>query len=329
MTTDNNKKSAASRELLLKLYRDIRLIRRFEETGAEMYKKGSIQGYFHTCIGQEGVAAGACEAIRRDDYIVSTHRGHGHCIAKGADIKRMMAELFGKAAGYSHGRGGSMHIADRDTGNIGANGIVGGGIPLAGGVGMGIRVEGSDKVVISFFGDGAANNGVFAETVNMAGIFKLPVIFVLENNCFAATTHISETTICETMAQRASALGIEGITITGNDPLDIYEAVAEAAEKARRGEGPTLIETMTFRFQGHHINDSASYVADEHKVNWKEGDPFDIMLAHCSAAGIGSDEIEVIDSEIESILNEAVEFAEQAVEPDVSTFLKDIAEYDV
>jgi len=328
-TATSNNTTVPNRETLLKLYRDIRLIRRFEETGAEAYHKGLIQGYFHTCLGQEGVAAGACEAVRLDDYIVSTHRGHGHCIAKGADIKRMMADLFGTASGYSNGRGGSMHIADRATGNIGANGIVGGGIPLAGGVGMGIKVEGSDKVVLSFFGDGAANNGVFAETVNMAGIFNLPVLFILENNGYAATTHISETTLCNTMAPRAAALGVEAVTVSGNDPLDIYNAVLTAADKARKGKGPTLIEAMTYRYQGHHINDKAAYVPDDHKADWEESDPLDIMLAHLKKAEVPDDEIESINSKIEADLLEAVTFAENDKQPDIRTFLEDIKEYDI
>jgi len=326
--TANINSDAPSNAVLLRLYRDILTIRRFEETGMERYRNGFIRGYFHTCIGQEGVAAGACAAIRPDDYIVSTHRGHGHCIAKGADLNRMMAELFGKESGYSHGRGGSMHIADRATGNIGANGIVGAGIPLATGVGMGIKLERSDRVVVCFFGDGAANNGVFAESLNLAAVHSLPVIFMLENNCYAATTHISETSLCEQLAPRAAGYSVEALTVRGNDPLDIYRAVGSAAEKARRGGGPTLIEAMTFRYLGHHVNDPGTYVPEDSLNEWKLSDPLDIMRDYLKRSDEPDATLDALENEVESAIRDAVDFAESSPEPDVGTFLADVAEYD-
>lgn len=295
----------------------------------ELYRAGKIHGYFHACIGQEGVAAGVCAALNPDDYIVSTHRGHGHCIAKGADVKRMMAELFGRETGYSKGRGGSMHIADRTTGNVGANGIVGGGIPLSIGVGMGIKIEKSAKVVACFFGDGAANNGVFAESVNIAAVQLLPVIFVIENNCYAATTYIGETSRCTDLAPRAAAYGIRTATVRGNDPTDIYDAALEAANLCREGKGPFLIEAMTHRFFGHHINDSGAYVPDTIRRSWKDRDPLDIMKRYMKNAGLSIDDAAAIDALVEGLLNEAVSFAGQSPEPDMNAFLAAIAQYDV
>lgn len=327
--TNHLSHSGRSPELLMRMYRIIRTIRRFEEIGMEKYREGFIRGYFHTCIGQEGVAAGACLSLRADDYIVSTHRGHGHCIAKGADTKRMMAELFGRDTGYSHGRGGSMHIADRATGNIGANGIVGGGIPLASGVGMGIRLEQSDRVVVSFFGDGAVNNGVFAESVNLAAVFGLPVIFVIENNSYAATTHIGQTSLCEELAPRAAALGVATETVHGNDPLDILDAVGSAVERCRSGKGPALVEAMTHRFHGHHVRDDGSYVPCGVRASWKDRDPLDIMMRHLKKAGVSPEDIVSADAEIERELAEAVAFAETSPEPDPEAFLASVAQYDI
>ncbi len=313
----------------MNMYSIIRTIRRFEEIGMEKYREGFIRGYFHTCIGQEGVAAGACLSLRADDYIVSTHRGHGHCIAKGADTKRMMAELFGRDTGYSHGRGGSMHIADRATGNIGANGIVGGGIPLAAGVGMGIRLEQSDRVVVSFFGDGAVNNGVFAESVNLAAVLGLPVVFVIENNSYAATTHIGQTSLCEELAPRAAAFGVAAETVHGNDPLDILDAVGRAVERCRSGKGPVLVEAMTHRFHGHHVRDDGSYVPCGVRSSWKDRDPLDIMARHLKKAGVSPEDIVSADAEIERALAEAVTFAENSPEPDPEAFLASVAQYDI
>ncbi len=312
---------------LLSLYRKIRLIRRFEETGIEKYREGWIHGYFHPYIGQEAIAVGVCAALRADDYIISTHRGHGHCIAKGADIRRMMAELYGKAAGYSMGRGGSMHIADCATGNIGANGIVGGGIPLAAGVGMGIRQEGSDRVAACFFGDGASNNGVFGESLNLAAIYRLPVILILENNCYAATTHVRETALCEHLSERGAGYGIPGRSVFGNDPLEVYHAAKEAADLARAGGGPALIEAKTHRLLGHHVRDIGSYMPQEDVDLWRSKDPLLVAAEHLRQAGMSNDGIAAVDREIEEKIAEAVIFAESSAEPSVEEFLEEMKTY--
>jgi TPP-dependent pyruvate/acetoin dehydrogenase alpha subunit len=319
--------SLAHTELLISLYRTIRTIRRFEETGVEKYHEGRIHGYFHPYIGEEAIAAGACSALGPDDYIVSTHRGHGHCIARGADIRLMMAELYGKATGYSRGRGGSMHISDQVAGNIGANGIVGGGIPLAVGVGMGIRQEGSSRVVVCFFGDGASNNGVFGESLNLAAIYSLPVVFVLENNCYAATTHVSETARCIRLSERAAGYGLPASFVFGNDPLEVRRAVSEAVERARPGDGPTLIEAETYRMFGHHVRDRGSYMPPGDLAHWKTLDPLLITRRRLEETGIPEEDIAEIDREIEEELRCAVAFAESSPEPDPEEFLRDVLAY--
>jgi TPP-dependent pyruvate/acetoin dehydrogenase alpha subunit len=311
----------------LSLYRKIRLIRRFEETGMEKYREGLIHGYFHPYIGQEAIAVGVCAALRKDDYVISTHRGHGHCIAKGADIRRMMAELYGKSDGYSRGRGGSMHISDRITGNIGANGIVGGGIPLAVGVAMGIRQEGSDRVAVCFFGDGASNNGVFGESLNLAAIYRLPVIFILENNCYAATTHVRETALCEHLSERGSGYGVPGESVFGNDPAKVYEVAGEAILRARNGDGPTLIEAKTHRLLGHHVRDIGSYMPREDIQLWRSRDPLLVAGEYLRRAGVSDSERESIHREIEEEINAAVKFAEESPEPSAEVFLAEMARY--
>lgn len=318
-----------SRELLVALYRTIDLIRQFGEAGMEMYRKGFIQGYYHPYIGQEAIAAGACLPLRADDYVVSTHRGHGHLLAKGMDPKRMMAELFGRIDGYSRGRGGSMHMQDIHTGNIGTTGIVGSGIPLAAGVAMGIRLDGSDRVVVCFLGDGAANNGVFPETLNLAAVFRLPVIFMLENNCYAASTPASETARCAHFSDRAIGYGLPGMTVFGNDAVEVYRVVRDSVETARRGGGPVLIEAQTYRRLGHHINDPGEYMPGDELKYWEERDPLDIARKHLEDAGLTTTEITEIDTAVEAEIAEAVAFAENSPEPDMDTFLDDIAQCDV
>ena len=324
-----NENTFIDKETLLEMYRKIRTIRRFGEVGMDMYHKGYIRGYFHSYIGEEAIAVGACQAIRGDDYIVSTHRGHGHYIAKGADLRYIMAELFGKKDGYSMGRGGSMHVANHVSGNIGGNGIVGAGIPLATGVGMGIKQEKTDRVVICFFGDGATNNGVFAESLNLASIYTLPVIFIIENNCYAGTTHVRQTALCENLSDRGTGYCIEGISIFGNDPVEVWNTVKSAVEKARRGEGPSLIEAKTYRHYGHHINDPGSYMPKEEMDKWKARDPIDITLQHLKKFNIDDNIISKINDEIDKEIETSVTFARNSPEPDVEEFLKDINMYDI
>ena len=316
------------REVLLDMYRKMVTIRRFEETGMEMYRKGFIRGYFHAYSGQEAIATGACATLRRDDYIVSTHRGHGHCIAKGADIRLMMAELFGKVDGYAGGRGGSMHISDYESGNIGANGIVGGGIPLAAGVGLGIRQEGSNRVVVCFFGDGAPNNGVFAETLNLASVYHLPVIFIIENNRYAATTPYDRTARADNLAERACGYGLPYATIFGNDPVLVYDTVDEAVRNARSSGGPMLIEADTYRHFGHHVNDPGHYMPREVLDDWKMRDPIDFCARYCVEAGIDADTLSKIDSEVVQGIGDAVKFAEDSPLPDPDVFRRAVARFD-
>ena len=263
-----------TKESKIKMLMDLITIRRFEERAIQMYAAGEFVGYFHPYVGMEAIAAGACAAIEEKDYIVSTHRGHGHCIAKGADINKMMAELLGKATGYCKGRGGSMHIADTELKMLGANGIVGGGIPISIGAGFGAKMRGKGEVVLCFFGDGASNNGVFHEALNMTAIFKLPVVYICENNLYAISMCSLDSVACEDIGKRACAYDIPGHIIEGSDPVEVYNTVKKAVKHARDGKGPSLIEAKTYRFYGHHPNDPAEYrTKEESEYYKKEKDP--------------------------------------------------------
>jgi acetoin:2,6-dichlorophenolindophenol oxidoreductase subunit alpha len=326
--TEQTTESHPTREFLLRLYRTQRTIRTFAERGIAEYRAGRIRGYFHPYIGQEAIAAGACAALRREDYITSTHRGHGHCIAKGADLGRMMAELFGRKTGYSKGRGGSMHIADRSHGNLGANGIVGGGIPLATGAALGVKIEESDNVVVCFFGDGAANNGVLAECMNMAAVYHLPVIYLLENNCYAAATHVSEVAACDSFADRARGYGLPGVSVFGNDAVTVFDTVTSAVARARAGNGASFVECRTHRILGHHVNDTAEYMDEAVISEWKDRDPMLLLARRLSEAGVTGDELSDIDRWVAEAVDAAVVYAERAPEADPAEFLNDIAGYD-
>jgi acetoin:2,6-dichlorophenolindophenol oxidoreductase subunit alpha len=260
---------ATARHTLATMWR----IRRFEEAVDDLFARGLMHGTMHLSIGQEASATGACFALRDDDAITSTHRGHGHCIAKGADLERMMAELLAKETGYCRGRGGSMHIADVATGNLGANGIVGGGIPIAAGAGLAYRLQGLDRVVVSFFGDGATNEGAFHEAVNLAAIWRLPVIFVCENNKYGMSFSTEKSMAVETIAERSGGYGLPGVTVDGNDVEAVNEAVATAVDRARAGEGPTLVEALTYRWKGHSKSDKNLYRTREEISEWRDKDP--------------------------------------------------------
>jgi len=263
-----------TKESKIKMLKDLITIRRFEERTIQMYAAGEFGGYLHPYIGMEAIAAGACTAIEEKDYIVSTHRGHGHCIAKGADLNKMMAELLGKATGYCKGRGGSMHIADTELKMLGANGIVGGGIPISIGAGFSAKMRGKGEVVLCFFGDGASNNGVFHEALNMTAIFKLPVIYICENNLYAISMCSLDSVACEDIGKRACAYNIPGHIIDGSDPVEVFKTVKKAVKRARDGKGPSLIEAKTYRFYGHHPNDPAEYrTKEEAEYYKKEKDP--------------------------------------------------------
>jgi pyruvate dehydrogenase E1 component alpha subunit len=304
-------------QILLDMYRNLYATRQFELKCIELYRHGLIRGYLHPYIGEEAVAAGACAALRLEDYIVSTHRGHGHCISKGADLRLMMAEIMGKATGYCRGHGGSMHISSKKVNNLGANGIVGGGIPIATGAAMGIQVQQSDQVVLAFFSDGASNNGVFAESLNLAAIYRLPVIYMLENNHYAVSTPIECATGCCDLAGRGPAYGVPGICVDGNNAIEVYEETRQAVSRARRGEGPTLIEARTYRHGGHHVNDPGLYMDPDTLAKWKARDPLVLMKQAIGDA----DQTAKIETLVNAELEAAVDFAKNSPEPSVDDFL--------
>jgi pyruvate dehydrogenase E1 component alpha subunit len=301
-------------------------IRRFEERTIQLYQIAKIWGYLHPYVGEEAVAVGTCAAINKSDYIVSTHRGHGHSIAKGADLNRMMAELLGKSTGYCKGRGGSMHIADTELGMLGANGIVGGGLPISVGAGFSCKMEGSGRVTVCFFSDGASNNGVFHESLNMASIFKLPVIYVCENNMYAISMCSTESVPCKDIADRAVAYNIPGYVVDGSNPIEVYETVTRAVEYARDGKGPLLIEAKTYRFGGHHPNDPAEY-RDKKEVEYykREKDPvINFKKKLLDEKILTEKDIEEIEKEIKAAVEDAVRFAEESPEPQLDKFLEEV-----
>ncbi len=295
-------------------------IRAFEETAEQLYALGKVHGTMHLSIGMEASAVGAIAALRPDDYILSTHRGHGHCIAKGADLERMMAEFMGKETGYCRGRGGSMHIADVEGGNLGANGVVGGGLATAMGVGLGLKMQGSDRICLCFFGDGAANLGPFHESLNMAAIWSLPVVYVCENNQYAMSFSVERAFAIDHISDRAAAYGMPGTTVDGNDLLAVYEAVREAVGRARRGGGPSLIENVTYRWRGHSKSDANRYRTQEEIDAWKEKCPIarfrELLIAQDELTEAEADEIE---RRARADIDTAVAFAEASPEPDLST----------
>jgi pyruvate dehydrogenase E1 component alpha subunit len=311
--------STLTREQLLDALSKMLLIRAFEETAEQLYFQGLIHGTMHLSIGQEGSATGAILALRPDDYILSTHRGHGHCIAKGAQASGMMAEFMGKETGYCRGRGGSMHIADVTTGNLGANGIVAGGVPMAAGVGLSIQMQKLDRVILVFFGDGAANEGAFHESLNIASIWKLPIIYFCENNQYGMSMSVKRSMNIEDISQRACAYGIPGVTVDGNDLFAVYDAAREAVERARAGDGPTLIEAKTYRWKGHSKSDKQRYRTKEEVAAWKAKDPIARLVKRMKAAGwLSDEELAQMEAETANTIQEAIEFAKQSPDPDPS-----------
>ena len=302
------------REVLRKMY----LIRRFEEGAEDSYMRGLVHGTMHLSIGQEASAVGICMPLTDADQITSTHRGHGHCIAKGADVKRMFAEFFGKTTGYCKGRGGSMHIADVTKGNLGANGIVAGGIPIAVGAALSAKKMKTGKVVVSFFGDGANNEGAFHESLNMASIWKLPVIFVCENNGYGMSTSTARSTAVRDIADRAAAYAMPGVIVDGNNFSQVAEASHIAVERARRGEGPTLIESKTYRYRGHSKSDRNRYRTREEIEDWMTNrDPISLFEKELLEFGvIDQAGIEAVRATVEKEIADALEFARQSPMPD-------------
>lgn len=313
-------------EKLKELYHQMWLIRYFDEKVDEFFAKGLIHGTTHLCVGQEASAAGAIAVLEERDKITSTHRGHGHCIAKGAEVDRMMAELFGRATGYCKGKGGSMHIADVEKGNLGANGIVGGGIPIAVGAALTSKMKNLGYVTISFFGDGATNEGSFHEAVNMASIWDLPVVFVCENNQYGMSGSVKEMINIEHIADRAKAYGIPGVVVDGNDIFAMMEVTYEAVERARRGEGPTLIEAKTYRWKGHSKSDAKKYRTREEEMEWRtKRDPIARMKKVLVEEGIMTEEeADQLEQQAKQEIEAAVEFAEKSPMPSLDTLEEDV-----
>lgn len=313
------------RKFLINLYHTMVKIRRFEETAHDFRKRDILKGSIHTYIGEEAVAVGVCSQLKKEDYITSTHRGHGHCIAKGARLDRMMAELFGKQTGYCKGKGGSMHIADHATRNLGANGIVGGGIPMATGAALGIKYQKKDWVVVCFFGDGASNQGTFHESLNIAAIWKLPVIYICENNHFAMATQPSRSTNTEDIAVRAQAYNIPGVVVDGNDVFSVMEATREAVKRARKGGGPSLLECKTYRMMGHFHADLLKYRKEEEAERWRKRDPILLLKMYLTERGIMDKELEAkIDNEVAEEMEAALEFAEKSPLPPMEETFTDL-----
>lgn len=314
------------KEDLLKLYYEMKKIRDFENSIIDVYSRGQMPGLAHLYIGEEAIAAGVCDNLLKDDYVTSTHRGHGHVIAKGLDLKRMMAEVCGKATGYCRGKGGTMHIADFSKGILGANGIVGAGIPIATGAGYSIKVKGTNQVSIAFFGDAACNQGTFHESINMAAAWKLPVIYICENNFFGISVDIRKVTNTRTLSVRAKAYDIPGITINGNDILEVKRVSKEAIERARKGEGPTFIECLTYRHKGHHLGDPGKVYRNEIELqDWLDSCPIKTFKERLLNENIASEEeIIRIDNEVKELLLEAVKFAIDSPYPDEKEAYEDI-----
>jgi len=304
------------RELAIGLYRTMLLIRRFEEKLYFLFSTRDMPGSMHQYNGQEAVAAGVCAHLSRTDYITSTHRGHGHCIAKGADLRAVMAEMFAKSTGCCRGMGGSMHIADFGAGMLGANGIVAGGVPIAAGAGITCQVRGKGQVSAAFFGDGAVNEGAFHEAVNLASVWQLPVLFVCENNMYGFSTHYRRTMRLADIADRAAAYGIPGIVVDGMDVQGVYEAAGAAIRRAREGGGPTLIECKTYRFMGHSRFEPAGYRTREELEEWKARDPLvrfaEILRRDFS---VSEAELDQVGEDVARKIEDAVRFAEQSPDP--------------
>jgi pyruvate dehydrogenase E1 component alpha subunit len=312
-------------ELLLSMYETTATIRRFEQRAIEQYRLGNIRGYLHPYLGQEAIAVGSIAAIEDDDYIVSTHRGHGHAIAKGHEPSRMMAELFGKETGYCHGRGGSMHVASRSVRNLGANGVVAGGLGIATGAALAIKQRGGSEIVVAFCSDGASANGMWHESLNLAAIWDLPVIFVLENNQYAVSTPIRDSARVEHLSSRAAGYGMPGVTVDGNDAAIVYGGMQEPIRRARAGEGPSLVECMTFRHGGHHVNDPGLYLPADELARWKARDPLILLRERLVRAGVEEATIDALDEKVEQLLEEAVDFATASPDPSVEDLIAELA----
>ena len=326
-TAESKTASAVALDQWTRAYRNMVRIRIFEEHVNDLYTRALMPGLAHLYVGEEGVAVGVCEALRPDDYITSTHRGHGHCLAKGASVDRMFAELLGKEAGYCRGKGGSMHIADQDTGNLGANAIVGGSAGIASGAAMSIKMRGSDQVAVCFFGDGALGQGMLYEVMNMASLWKFPVIYVCENNQYNEYTPNSETTAGE-MSARARAFGILTEEVDGQDIRAVYDTASRLVERARRGEGPAFMLCHTYRFFGHHVGDiqRSYYRSKEEEEHWKtERDPLKLLAGWLIAQGMADNRtFEQIEQKVRDEVEAGEQFALNALYPEPGEVEQDV-----
>ena len=305
-------------EKVTSLYRDLVLIREFERALDRQFASGVIRGTAHFCIGQEASAVGVSAVLEPGDYVISYHRGHGHFLAQGGDPLRIMAELYGKATGYSRGRGGSQHVSSFEDGFLGSNGITGGGIPVGTGAALGLKMQGASGVVVVLFGDGAANQGAFHESLNLAAVWKLPVVYVCENNLYSMFTHIAESTSVRDIAQRAAAYDMPGEIVDGNDVLKVMETMERAVARARSGEGPALLECKTYRLLGHSKSDRRLYRTREEEEEWEAHDPVMLFRNHVIDTGLLSEEqLKGIEDDVGRKIEESIKFAEESPLPEV------------
>jgi acetoin:2,6-dichlorophenolindophenol oxidoreductase subunit alpha len=322
MTTGTRRDAAIPVETLERMHRSMLRIREVELTLKRLFAEGKLPGFIHCYVGEEAVAVGICEALRRSDLITSTHRGHGHILAKGGDLRRFMAEAYGRDAGYCHGKGGSMHIADLEIGILGANAIVGGGIPIAVGAACSAQILGDERVAVSFFGDGASGIGSFHEALNLAGVWRLPVIFVCENNGYAEFTAFGRHASAERVADRAAGYGMPGITVDGNDVEAVHRAACEAVGRARAGDGPTLIEATTYRLLGHYEGDPETYRSSTDVDQWRDRDPLARSEQRLRERGaLTEGQLAGLRAEIAEEIADAIAFAESSEPPAVESSL--------
>jgi len=317
---------ALSQEKMIDMYKKMLTIRTFEYKVKDLFAQGKIVGAVHLSIGEEAVPVGVCSALKKGDYVLSNHRGHGHCIALGVDVKRMMAELFGRETGVCKGKGGSMHLADFNVGMLGASAIVGGGLPLAVGAGLSIKMRKTDQVAVVFFGDGASNQGTFHESLNLAAIWSLPVLFVCENNQYAESTPVTRVMLVKNIADRAAAYGIPGIVVDGMDVMAVHDSTVEAAERARQGYGPTLLECKTYRYLGHEEGDPwTTYRSQAEVEEWKKKDAINRFRKYLVDKGVfAENEAAEIENDVKNLVGEAIKFADESPWPTPEEALKDV-----
>jgi TPP-dependent pyruvate/acetoin dehydrogenase alpha subunit len=313
------------RDTLLRLHHRMVLIRRFEERMYKLFLQGELPGTLHQYEGQEAVAAGVCDVLRPIDWITSTHRPHGHALAKGVSVREAVAELFGKATGCCRGKGGSMHLGDPAVGMVPAIAIVGGGNSVVSGLGLAFKLRRTDQVAVCFFGDGATNEGAFHEGLNFAAVQHLPIVFVCENNLYGASTPFHQVSLVPDVADRAAAYGVRAEIVDGMDVVAMRAATAQAVEEVRRGDGPVLLEAKTYRFSGHSRGDARGYRSRDEEAYWKDRDPLDRLASSMLAAGVvDQDALDDIEARVKGELDDAVEFARQSPDPDISEALTDV-----